>query len=120
MHADNKETLENRAVRAAENALAQSRHVSAIDVLTGMGLLAESHVDAWRKGRIEFLDRMIQANPKKISRSIAAFHRWAEGKGLRPTETPYVRWTPSGTVNLQFSESADPTIEEIFRTHFVS
>jgi hypothetical protein len=58
--------LKERVVRAAEAALARQQYVSAIDVLTGTQLLAATHVEAWRKGRIDFLEQAIQANPKKV------------------------------------------------------
>jgi len=63
------EELKKRVVLAAEAALAHHQYVSAIDVLTGTGLLARTHVESWRKGRIDFLERVIQANLKKISES---------------------------------------------------
>jgi hypothetical protein len=48
------------------------------------------------------------------------FRQWALAKGLKPSETRYVRRTRSGTADLQFSESGDPNIEANYRTHFVS
>ena len=47
------------------------------------------------------------------------FRSWAKDKGLQPSETQYVARTPQrGT--LQFSRSADATIERLYRTHWVS
>jgi hypothetical protein len=112
--------LEERVYRAAEAALVRKHYVSAIDVLYGMGLLASSAVDSWRKGRIDFLESGIQGSPNKIFSSIAIFQRWAQEKGLKPNETEYVRAARSGTVPLQFFSNGDPQVEKIFRTHFVS
>jgi hypothetical protein len=112
--------LEERVYRAAEAALARQHYVSAIDVLCGMGLLASSAVDFWRKGRIDFLESEIQGSPNKITSSMAIFQRWAHEKGLKPSETDYVRPARSGTVPLKFSFSGDPEIEKVFRTHYVS
>jgi hypothetical protein len=117
---DRLEELNQRVVRAAEAALADHQYVSAIDVLTGMGLLAQTHVESWRKGRIDFLERMIQANLKKISQSMALFRQWALDKNLKPSETQYVCRTRNGPVNLRFSKSGDPAIEQHYRTHYVS
>ncbi len=61
------EELKKRVVRAAEAALAHHKYVSSIDVLAGMGLVAPTHLEAWRKGRVDFLERVIQGNLKKIS-----------------------------------------------------
>jgi len=112
--------LEERVHRAAEAVLARQHYVSAIDVLCGMGLLAATAVDFWRKGRIDFLEREIQGSPNKIASYIAIFQRWAQEKGLTPTETGYVRSGRTGTVPLRFFSSGDPETEKIFRTHYVS
>jgi hypothetical protein len=120
MNPKNKEALTQRVVRAAEAALAQRKYVSAIDVFTGMGLLQPTHVEAWRKGRIDFLERVIQGNLKKFSFIMAAFRRWAHARELRPSETAYKTRTRAGTSDLQFSKSGDPSIERSYRTHYVS
>jgi hypothetical protein len=112
--------LEERVYRAAEAALVRQRYVSFVDLLCGMGLLASSAVDSWRKGRIDFPESEIQGSPNKLSSSIAIFLGWAQEKGLKPCETDYVRPARSGTVPLQFFSSGDPQIEKIFRTHYVS
>jgi hypothetical protein len=112
--------LEQRVYRAADAALARQHYVSAIDVLCGMGLLASSAVDSWRKGRVDFLEREIQGSMNKISSSMAIFRRWAQEKCLKPSEAGYVRVARSGTVPLQFSVSGDPQIEENYRTHYLS
>ena len=120
MHPENKHALEVRVTSAAEAALAHHHYVSAIDVLTGMGLLTPAHLQDWRKGRVDFLERVIHTNLKKISLSMKVFHRWARAKGLKPSETRYVRRGRGGTVDLRFSKFGDPGIERSYRTHFVS
>jgi hypothetical protein len=120
LHPDRQDEMRQRVVRAAEAALAHHQYVSAIDVLTGTGLLAATHLEAWKKGRVDFLERVIQGSLKKISLSMAMFRRWAAEKGLKPSETGYVRRARSGIVDLRFSKSGDPGIEKSYRTHFVS
>jgi len=120
LHPQRQEDLNARVVRSAEAALARQHYVSSIDVFTGMGLLTSAHLKAWRTGRLDFLERAIQGNLKKISFMMAAFRKWAHAKGLKPSETMYVRRARSGTVDLRFSKSGDPAIEKAYRTHFVS
>ena len=86
----------SKSRRAAEAALGRQQYVSAIDVLCGMGLLQPTHVDQWRKNRIDFLERVIQVISASISSSMQMFHRWAQQKGLKPSETAYMRSTRSG------------------------
>ena len=112
--------LRLRVVRAAEAALSRQQYVSATDVLCGMGLLAASNIDAWRKGRIDFLERFVQGSPVKIASSLSIFREWAHEKGLQASETAYVRTTRAGTVPLQFTLAADPDAEKTYRTHYLS
>ena len=51
---------------------------------------------------------------------MAMFRHWALEKGLKPSETGYVRRARVGTVDLRFSKSGDPDIEKSYRTHYVS
>ncbi len=111
--------LEQRVVRAAEAALAQRQYVSAVDVLVGLGWLAPSHVDAWRQGRVECLERTVQANLSKVSTAMQLFRRWAHGRGLTASETAYVARTRDRRT-LRFSVSGQPAIERAYRTHWVS
>src|SRR5579863_1810039 len=113
-------SLSQRVIRAAEAALAAHSCVSAIDVLCGMGLLASVHVESWRQGRVGFLEQRIQGSPRKILSSLAAFRRWAEEKGLKPSESRYTRSTRDGVVQLQFCVGESSEIEKVFRTHYVS
>ena len=53
MHPDNQQASERRVIQAAEAALADHQFVSAIDVLVGMGLLAPTHLENWRMGRVD-------------------------------------------------------------------
>jgi hypothetical protein len=119
-HSADQSKLESRVIRAAETALSHQHYVSVIDVFCGMGLLHTAQIDLWRKGRVDFLERVIQGNLSKISSSIAIFRRWAWEKGLKPSETGYVRRTRGGTLPLRFSKSEDPEIEKNYRTHYVS
>ena len=115
-----KESLETRVIRTAEAVLARQKYVSAIDLLCGMGILTSKHIDDWRKGRVNFLERVIQGNLSKISSYMKIFRHWAITKGLKPSDTGYVRHTRSGTVALQFSKSGDAGIERNYRTHYIS
>jgi hypothetical protein len=111
--------LEQRVVRAAEAALAERKFVTAIDVLVGIGWLPPTLVEQWRQGRVEFLEGVAQANLSKLSTAMRIFRRWAERRGLKPSETAYLARTRDRRP-LRFSKSGDPRIERAYRTHWVS
>ena len=117
---DNRPSLEARLSSAALAALADHQYVSSIDILTGLGWLAPSHVELWKKGRIDQLEPMIQGNLRNIPIALAAFHQWAAAHGLRAMQAAYSRTTREGIRELQFSASGDPEIEKSYRTHYAS
>ena len=115
----NRGEIERRVARAADAALAVRKFVSAIDVLIGLGWLERRGVEAWRQGRVDYLERVVGANLGKISTAMRAFGRWAQGRGLKPSETVYVARTRDRRP-LRFSKSGDSEIERAYRTHWVS
>jgi hypothetical protein len=111
--------VEERVARAAEHALSAQQYVSAIDVLTGIGWLAPSHVDVWRQGRLPDLESAVNAGPGKVATAMRAFASWAEQRGLRPSETTYLARTRDHRP-LRFSRSGEAALERAYRTHWVS
>jgi hypothetical protein len=111
--------LEDRVIKAAEAALADRQFVSAIDVLVGTGWLTTPQVDRWRRGQVDYLERLVTANLSKISTVMAALRRWAQNEGLNPNESAYLSRTRDHRP-LRFSKSGDPRIEAAYRTHWVS
>lgn len=118
MNRDNEKKLEQRIASAAEVALAERGFVTAIDVLVGIDWLPKAQVEHWRRGRVPYLERVMVANLKKIGTALRVFRRWAEARGLRPSETVYTTWTPARQ-RLRFSKSGDPNIERAYRTHWL-
>jgi len=116
---DNRKKLADRVVKAAEAALAAQKYVSPVDVMLGIGWLAPSSERRWRQGQVDCLEGLVQANPARISEGMGLLREWATAKGLIPSETAYVARTPSRPT-LRFSASADPGIEQLYRTHWLS
>ena len=119
MHPKNRQALADRVIAAAEKALAQQDYASPIDVFLGIGWLDASSLAGWRQGRVDYLERVVRANLSRISEAMKLFRSWAAQKGLKPSETRYVsRSALRG--DLRFSVSGNPTIEQLYRTHWVS
>jgi hypothetical protein len=116
----NRVQIEQRVLQAAEQILAHQQYVSAIDILIHMKLFQPVHVQDWKKGRIPFLERVIQGNLSKITHTMKCFRSWANKKGLKPSQTEYLARTSGPKRKLQFSKSGDPQIEAAYRTHYIS
>ena len=119
MHPHNRNKLDDRVIRAAEAALAAQNYVSAVDVLVGTGWLDPGALKRWWQGQVEYLEGVMQTKLSRISEAMKLFRSWAAAKGLTLSETHYVARTPSRQT-LRFSKSGNPTIEKLYRTHWVS
>ena len=104
--------LETRVVRIAEAVLAERRSIRPIDVLVGLGWLAEPNVERWERGRVPSLDRCVGVDSDKVSAALAALQHWAEGRGLTRSEADYQ--------DLNFTADGDSDTERAYRTHWAS
>ena len=119
MNRENRAKLADRVSKAAETTLSAQHYVSPLDVLVGIGWLDPGTVKRWQQGQIDCLESVIQTNLPRISEAMRLFRAWAAGKGLFASETDYLARTPQRPT-LRFSRSGDPTIERLYRTHWVS
>src|SRR3954464_4228828 len=108
--------LKTRVARIAEESLAEQGYVRPIDVLVALGWLAQPNVDRWVQGRAPSLDRCVGVDADKVPAAFAALQRWAEDRGLKPSEADYqdLQFTataPSQTDHRDFSaQSVDVRI----------
>lgn len=116
----NRKQLQSKVFQIAEQVLARQHYVSAIDILVGIGLLQPAHVQNWRKGKVPYLEKVIQGNLGKISFAMRCYRQWAAHKQLKPSQTAYMTQTKTNRRELQFSKSGDSHIEYAYRTHYVS
>lgn len=77
------------------------------------------HLQQWRQGRVDALERVVQVNLHKLSAAMRLFRAWCTSRGLTPSGTMYVARTPDRRP-LRFSVSGDAAIERAYRTHWVS
>jgi hypothetical protein len=119
MNPEKRRKLADRVTTAAEAALAAQDYVAPVDVLLGIGWLDGGTVNRWRQGQVAWLEGAMQTNLSRISEAMKLLRSWATAKGLSPSEAAYIARTPQRQT-LRFSKSGDPTIEKLYRTHWVS
>jgi hypothetical protein len=117
--AGNDKRLEHRVARAAEEALADHKFVSPIDVLCGLGWLHPSNVDRWRRGQPACLEDVVFIEPSRIATAIRLLETWASERGLEPSGRPYPARSRT-TRELRFSAAGDPELERAYKTHWLS
>ncbi|MEP7025720.1 MAG: DUF2293 domain-containing protein [Actinomycetota bacterium] len=106
-----------RVTAAADAALAQRKFVAPVDVLTGLGWIHSTHIDAWRQGRVTPLEDRLPAG--RLAEVVEILRRWAEARGLTAAEASYLAATRDRR-ELRFSASGDAATERACRTHWMS
>jgi len=111
--------LHPRIVRAVDALLARGKVVAPVDVLVSMDLLTADRLQAWRRGELPYLERVIDCNLPRLSRLLRILRFIVHDLNLRPSPTVYLRHGKGGRQRLRFSKSGDPKLEQAYSTHFV-
>jgi hypothetical protein len=108
-----------RIERAVAAILAKGKVVAPVDVLVHMDLLAPENLADWRRGRVPYLEKVIQCNLTRLSRLLRLLRFHAHDLNLVPSSTVYRRWGKGPKHLLRFTKTGDPRVEEAYGRHFV-
>jgi hypothetical protein len=108
-----------RVARAVEALLARGKVVAPVDVLVCMGLLEPKRLEDWRRGRVPYLERVIDCNLNRLSKLLRILRFHAHDMNLVPSVTAYMRWGKGPKQRLLFTKTGDPRLEEAYARHFV-
>ncbi len=110
-----KKSFSHPIANAAGKVVDKKGYVSTIDLFLELGWLTSHKLTDWKMGRIPYLERVITANLKKISRAMKELKSWATHSNLKRSMTGYKH---KGQL-LRFSKSGNSHIENAYRTHYV-
>ena len=108
-----------RIERAVTRILAKGKAVAPVAVLVDMGLLAPEKLEDWRRGRVRYLEAVINCNLTRLSRILRILGFHAHDLKLVPSVTAYMRWGKGPTPRLRFTLTGEPNLEEAYARHFV-
>ena len=108
-----------RVVRAAGKILAHADVVAPTEILIEMGNLSQKNYEAWRKGKVPFLERVFEGNLSKANRILRIIGFHAHDLNMVPKITHYHQWGKGKNQALQFSKSGDKKLEEAYSRHFL-
>ena len=108
-----------RVARTARQILARGKVVAPVDVLVGMNLLTPKCLEDWRRGRVPYLEKVIECNLTRLFRLLQILRFHAHDLKLVPSITVYMRWGKGPKQRLRFTQNADPELEEAYARHFV-
>jgi hypothetical protein len=108
-----------RIASATQEILRRGRVVTPVQVLIAMSLLTREQFEDWRRGRIPYLERVINCNLSRLARLLRILRFHAEQLNLKPSFTAYMRWGKGPKSRLRFTKTGDPGLEVAYATHFV-
>ena len=83
-----------RVVRAVANILARSDVVAPVDVLLEMGNLTPKHHEAWSRGHVPSLERVVAGSLSKAHRILRLIGLHVHDLNMLPRRTVYHQWGP--------------------------
>jgi len=116
----NRAELTRRMGTAAEQVLAAKGYVSPVDVLLAMGRLTRENYERWRFRQVPHLERVLAGSLNEHADFCRALRDYAGEIKLKPSRTAYTSWGKGRRQPLRFSKYGNPSIEELFSTHYVS
>jgi hypothetical protein len=105
--------------RVVATILEEDKVVRPIDVLVGMHLLSRDNLQAWRCGRIPYLEQVITCNLTRLSRLLRILRFHVHDLKLVPSATSYVRHGSGPKQRLRFTKTGDAKLEKAYSTHFI-
>ena len=115
----NRTEIQTKLSVVTSKLLREKGFISPIDVFIQIGCLDSSDHEAWRLGRVPYLEAVIKGNLSRINFIMDTLRRNSLRGGLKPSWTAYRSWGKSGRKKLRFSKSGMPHIDEAYATHFV-
>ena len=108
-----------RVVRAVATILSHSDVIAPVDVMIEMGNLSKKNHEDWRRGRVNYLERVFEGNLSKANRilKIIGFH--AHDLNMVAKKSSYHQFGKGKNRLLRFSKSGEPKIEESYSRHFL-
>lgn len=102
-------------------------YATPVDVLMDIGVLPRKQYEAWRNGKISYLESVCTVNLRKLSFIMKQMRLYAQKQGWKPSFCYCKQWglqKKNGqghkpVVKLRFSKSGNPEIERSYATHFV-
>lgn len=98
-----------------------------VDVLMDLGVLGKDNHEAWRFGRVSYLERVCTINLRKLSFILHQMRVYAKKMELKPSFCFYKQWGVKKkggqghkpVIPLRFSKSGAADVERWYATHFV-
>ena len=124
----NNQELKKKVNSAMYTLIKENGIASPVEVLMSIGVLSKEDYERWRRGEVDYLERVCKINLSKLSTINAEIRAFARNSDLKPSWTFYKKWkggkskgrSTVNTTKLLFSKSRNVNIEKQYATHYIS
>lgn len=113
-----REELAHRVGVSMQTQCLRRGYATPVDVLIDMRLLSKVNYEAWRRGRVDYLERVCHGSLKGLATVLREMDACARRKKWRPSFTFYGSWGGKRWI-LRFSKRGNKELERQYATHFV-
>ena len=115
----NDQQLIKKVNEAAENQRQQRGYIAPVDVLMEIGVLTKQNYEAWRFGKVSYIEKVCTCNLNKLTKILKQIYKYAQKNALKPSVSQYWLWGKKKGKELRFSKSGRLEVERKYATHFV-
>ena len=108
--------MEQKIRQSMEQQCFKRGYAAPADVLMDIGTLERKSYDAWRAGRVPFLESVCHANLHKLAEVLKIMRNVAAQRKWNPSVTVYKH----KSLTLRFSKYGNPNVEKAYSTHYVA
>jgi hypothetical protein len=116
----NNKELEKKVKQFTSELAYKKGYVCSVDVLIKLGFITEGDYQAWRLGKIPYLEKACQGNLHKLSAVNRFIRKYSSEWNFEKSWTAYYQWGKGPKRKLIFSKSRDQQIETLYATHFLN
>ena len=125
----NDKELKQKVNTAIYTLLKEKGFVAPVDVLMTVGVLSSTDYERWRRGEVDYLERVCKINLSKLSKINSEIRAYAKRNNLKVSWTFYNQWKSGKSKSkgksatkarkLRFSKSGNENIETQYATHYI-
>lgn len=115
----NNAELDKAVKRLVHSNRYEKGYVCAVDVLMQLDYLSKKDYEAWRFGRVDYLEKVCQINLSKLTLINKLIRKYATELNLKSSWTEYNKFGKGVKHKLRFSKSGKKTIEDRYATHYI-
>ncbi|TAJ09169.1 hypothetical protein DMA11_20560 [Marinilabiliaceae bacterium JC017] len=111
--------LQNKIKKTAHSLLFEKGYICAVDMLIKLDYLTQKDYQAWRLGKVSYLEKACKVNLSKLSTINSTTKKIAKELQLKESWTAYNQYGKGPKRRLIFSKSGDNNIEKAYATHYL-